>query len=155
MYIANLPAGFKESDLDNLLNKHGQVISTRILRDTTGVSKGVGFARMDSKEKCEQIIEMFNGTIMTGCKEPLLVKFADGGNKKKNIYKNNDNKVWRDSNEAITAVGFDPGMAQNGVATPHMMPAAISNYGRHYPQVKRQRIFLQKNLNINDFFCNL
>lgn len=118
-----------------MLSKHGQVISTRILRDTANVSKGVGFARMESKEKCEQIIQMFNGKLMDGCKEPLLVKFADGGNKKKNIYKNNDNKVWRDSNEAIAAVSFDPSLAQNGVATQHMMPAAISNYGRHYPQV--------------------
>lgn len=138
MYIANLPSGFKECDLDNLLNKHGQVISTRILRDNiSGESKGVGFARMDSKEKCEQIIQIFNGTVMHGCKEPLLVKFADGGNKKKNIYKNNDNKVWRDSSEAIAAVSFDPSMAQNGVATQHMMPAAISNYSRHYPQVNQ------------------
>lgn len=130
-----MPPGFKECDLDNMLNKHGQVISTRILRDTAGVSKGVGFARMESKEKCEQIIQMFNGSSLSGSKEPLLVKFADGGNKKKNIYKNNDNKVWRDSNEGIATVSFDPTLAQNGVAAPHMMPAAISNYGRHYGQV--------------------
>lgn len=62
-----------------MLAKYGQVISTRILRDPNNVSKGVGFARMESKEKCEQIINMFNGTNLTGAKEPLLVKFADGG----------------------------------------------------------------------------
>lgn len=134
LYIANLPPGFKESDLDNLLNKYGQVISTRILRDTAGVSKGVGFARMESKEKCEHIIQIFNATLVPGCKEPLLVKFADGGNKKKNMYKNNDsNKLWRDNSDQI-AVGYDPSLAQNGVAVPHMMPA-LSNYGRPYGQV--------------------
>lgn len=52
-----------------------------------GGSKGVGFARMESKEKCEQIIQIFNGTQLPGSKEPLLVKFADGGNKKNKNYK--------------------------------------------------------------------
>lgn len=46
--------------------------------------RGVGFARMDSKEKCDMIISTFNGKVIPGSKEPLLVKFADGGNKKKN-----------------------------------------------------------------------
>lgn len=45
LYIANLPPNFKENDLDTLLAKFGQVVSTRILRDTNMVSKGVGFAR--------------------------------------------------------------------------------------------------------------
>lgn len=45
LYIANLPLNFKENDVEGLLAQHGQVISTRILRDTLGQSKGVGFAR--------------------------------------------------------------------------------------------------------------
>lgn len=40
LYIANLPPSFKETDLENLLSKYGQVISTRILRDQQGQSKG-------------------------------------------------------------------------------------------------------------------
>uniref|UniRef100_A0A1Y1NLU8 Protein alan shepard n=1 Tax=Photinus pyralis TaxID=7054 RepID=A0A1Y1NLU8_PHOPY len=137
LYIANLPLHFKETDVDNMLAKYGQVISTRILRDSLGVSKGVGFARMESKEKCEQIIQIFNGSPLSGSKEPLLVKFADGGNKKKNQYKNNDNsRMWRDGAEGIAPVAYDPNaLAQNGVAAQHMMPATISNYGRHYGQM--------------------
>ncbi|XP_018330605.1 protein alan shepard isoform X2 [Agrilus planipennis] len=138
LYIANLPTNFKETDLESMLSKYGQVISTRILRDGSGTSKGVGFARMESKEKCEQIIQTFNGHVIQGCKEPLLVKFADGGNKKKNQYKNNENaRIWRDGSDAIQQVAYDPNaLAQNGVTAQHMMPAAaISNYGRHYGQV--------------------
>jgi RNA recognition motif-containing protein len=132
LYIANLPLNFKENDVDNLLAKYGQVISTRILRDTAGQSKGVGFARMESKEKCEQIIQMFNGTPLQGSKEPLLVKFADGGIKKRNIYKSQDQRMWKDGGEAAP-VSYDPsGMAQNGVTTQHMLPAALTQYGRHY-----------------------
>lgn len=58
LYMANLPPHFKENDVDQLLAKFGQVVSTRILRDTHGHSKGVGFARMESREKCEQIIQV-------------------------------------------------------------------------------------------------
>lgn len=46
LYIANLPLNFKENDVEGLLQQYGQVISTRILRDTSGQSKGVGFARL-------------------------------------------------------------------------------------------------------------
>lgn len=38
---------------------------------------------MESRDKCEQIIKQLNGRSCEGCKEPLLVKFADGGNKKR------------------------------------------------------------------------
>lgn len=128
---------YKESDVDSLLANHGQVISTRILRDSNGVSKGVGFARMESKEKCEQIIQLYNGVKLQGSREPLLVKFADGGNKKKNIYKSNEtNKVWREGNDCIQAVPYDPNaLAQNGVAAQHMMTPITTNY-RHYGQVR-------------------
>ncbi|CAG9561980.1 unnamed protein product [Danaus chrysippus] len=118
LYMANLPPHFKENDVDQLLAKFGQVVSTRILRDTHGHSKGVGFARMESREKCEQIIQMFNGNPIPGAKEPLLVKFADGGNKKKALYnKQNDNngRVWRDNNDSITQAMSVTGVYASGV----------------------------------------
>lgn len=41
--------------------------------------------------------------------------------------------MWRDGSESMAAVAYDPNtLAQNGVATPHMLPAAIAQYGRHY-----------------------
>ncbi|XP_052741593.1 protein alan shepard isoform X2 [Bicyclus anynana] len=118
LYMANLPPHFKENDVDQLLAKFGQVVSTRILRDTHGHSKGVGFARMESREKCEQIIQMFNGNPIPGAKEPLLVKFADGGNKKKALYKQNDNngRSWRDNNESITQAMSVTGVYASGAA---------------------------------------
>ncbi|XP_041978985.1 protein alan shepard isoform X2 [Aricia agestis] len=118
LYMANLPPHFKENDVDQLLAKFGQVVSTRILRDTHGHSKGVGFARMESREKCEQIIQMFNGNPIPGAKEPLLVKFADGGNKKKALYnKQNDTngRAWRDNAESITQAMSVSGVYASGV----------------------------------------
>lgn len=120
LYIANLPPTFKETDLENLLSKYGQVVSTRILRDQQDVNKGVGFARMESREKCEQIIQIFNGTQLAGAKDPLLVKFADGGSKKKNAFKNNSEqgqRGWRDVTEILQGipVTYDPALPQNSV----------------------------------------
>uniref|UniRef100_A0A8C1YSX9 RNA binding motif, single stranded interacting protein 1a n=1 Tax=Cyprinus carpio TaxID=7962 RepID=A0A8C1YSX9_CYPCA len=89
LYLSNLPMSMDEQELENLLKPFGQVVSTRILRDTNGVSRGVGFARMESTEKCDAVISHFNGKFiksssgMLGASEPLLCKFADGGQKKR------------------------------------------------------------------------
>ena len=66
LYIANLPLYMTETNLEEMFSPFGQVISTRILRDNQGHSRGVGFARMESKEKCEQIIQTFNGQKIPG-----------------------------------------------------------------------------------------
>ncbi|XP_076349282.1 RNA-binding motif, single-stranded-interacting protein 1-like isoform X2 [Tachypleus tridentatus] len=129
LYIANLPINMIEEDLEKLLTPYGSVISTRILRDSNMHSRGVGFARMESKEKCEVIIRNFNGQYITGSKEPLLVKFADGGNKKKNQYKNQEHRIWKER-EGIPLTYDQPGMTQNGVAAQLMSP--LSNYSRAY-----------------------
>lgn len=56
---------------------------------------------MESREKCEQIIQQYNGSSLQGAKDALLVKFADGGSKKKNTFKNQDpnSRSWRDVTE--------------------------------------------------------
>uniref|UniRef100_A0A8D0RN24 RNA binding motif single stranded interacting protein 1 n=2 Tax=Sus scrofa TaxID=9823 RepID=A0A8D0RN24_PIG len=89
LYISNLPLSMDEQELENMLKPFGQVISTRILRDSSGTSRGVGFARMESTEKCEAVIGHFNGKFIktppgvSAPTEPLLCKFADGGQKKR------------------------------------------------------------------------
>uniref|UniRef100_A0A1A9W7G1 Protein alan shepard n=1 Tax=Glossina brevipalpis TaxID=37001 RepID=A0A1A9W7G1_9MUSC len=121
-----------------MLSKYGQVVSTRILRDAQMNSKGVGFARMESREKCEQIIQMFNNTTIPGAKDPLLVKFADGGPKKKNLFKAPDQggRTWRDVSAEGIPVAYDPSaMQQNGVGVNVGTPIGVpySRFGA--PQV--------------------
>lgn len=74
MYIANLPPYFTEEHLEDMFKEYGTVISTRILRKPDGISRGVGFARMESKEKCEQIIQNFNSKMLAGKVEFLVWK---------------------------------------------------------------------------------
>jgi len=66
LYFANLPAQMTESDLESMLLAYGPVTSTRILRDQFHASRGVGFARMESKEKCEAIIRALSGKSIQG-----------------------------------------------------------------------------------------
>lgn len=83
LYIVNLPQMMTESELEDLLRPYGQVVSTRILINQNRQPRGVGFARMETKEQCDAIIASLNGQIIKGSKEPLLVKFADGASKKR------------------------------------------------------------------------
>ncbi|XP_064401848.1 RNA-binding motif, single-stranded-interacting protein 2-like isoform X2 [Halichondria panicea] len=91
LYMSNLPPDFEEPMIDNLLSPYGKIVSTRILRDSTMNSRGVGFARMETKESCDKVIEMLNGVMLPGSKEPLMIKFADSSNKKKQ-----SQNRWRD-----------------------------------------------------------
>ena len=54
-----------------------------------GKSRGVGFCRMENKEVCEKIIHSLNKKMLPGSTEPLLIKFADSGNKKKREFRQN------------------------------------------------------------------
>ncbi|XP_017333230.1 RNA-binding motif, single-stranded-interacting protein 1 isoform X2 [Ictalurus punctatus] len=128
LYLSNLPVSMDEQELENLLKPFGQVISTRILRDAHGMSRGVGFARMESTEKCDAVISHFNGKFikstsgMLGASEPLLCKFADGGQKKRlsqTKYVPNGRNWTRDAESGITLT-YDPNAAalQNGYYAP-------------------------------------
>ncbi|TNN32166.1 RNA-binding motif, single-stranded-interacting protein 3 [Liparis tanakae] len=45
LYISNLPLSMDEQQLEAMLQPAGPVVSTRVLRDGSGMSRGVGFAR--------------------------------------------------------------------------------------------------------------
>uniref|UniRef100_A0A8C2AWB1 RNA binding motif, single stranded interacting protein 1a n=1 Tax=Cyprinus carpio TaxID=7962 RepID=A0A8C2AWB1_CYPCA len=123
LYLSNLPVSMDEQELENLLKPFGQVVSTRILRDTNGVSRGVGFARMESTEKCDAVISHFNGKFiksssgMLGASEPLLqsqAKYVPNG------------RTWtRDAEVRLSGMTltYDPNTAlQNGYyAAPYAM----------------------------------
>ncbi|XP_063054763.1 RNA-binding motif, single-stranded-interacting protein 3 isoform X3 [Engraulis encrasicolus] len=122
LYISNLPVSMDEQELENMLKPFGHVISTRILRDANGVSRGVGFARMESTEKCDVVIQHFNGKFLKtppgvpAPTEPLLCKFADGGQKKRqNQTKYPQNgRPWPRDGESGMALTYDPAVMQNG-----------------------------------------
>ncbi|KAM6967420.1 LOW QUALITY PROTEIN: RNA-binding motif, single-stranded-interacting protein 3-like [Aplochiton taeniatus] len=122
LYISNLPVSMDEQELEGMLKPFGHVISTRVLRDAVGLSRGVGFARMESTEKCDVVIQHFNGKFlktppgMPVPTEPLLCKFADGGQKKRltqSKYPQNG-RPWAREGESGMALTYDPNAMQNG-----------------------------------------
>ncbi|KAM9805069.1 RNA-binding motif, single-stranded-interacting protein 1 [Neosynchiropus ocellatus] len=131
LYISNLPVSMDEQELENMLKHFGQVISTRILRDSGGASRGVGFARMESTEKCDAVISHFNGKFVKtpagvpAPTEPLLCKFADGGQKRRqsqNKFSPNGRPWTRDGDSRLAAMTltYDPNATaiQNGFFPP-------------------------------------
>ncbi|XP_014678299.1 PREDICTED: RNA-binding motif, single-stranded-interacting protein 1-like [Priapulus caudatus] len=121
LYFANLPLFLSEKDLENRLVSYGPIVSTRILRDPNGQSRGVGFARLESKEKCEQAVAAFHGKSIQGGIEPLLVKFADGKSKKPAY--NKESNRWRDD-----GLGYQPQYGevhQNGLASMQLQSGGI------------------------------
>lgn len=105
LYFGNLPSFFTEFELEAILFSFGRVISARILRELSGKSRRIGFTRMESRQQCEAAINAYNGkfiedfpifakisrlpsTIQHYALEkeprlPLVVKFADGGSRKR------------------------------------------------------------------------
>uniref|UniRef100_A0A9J8ADY9 RNA binding motif, single stranded interacting protein 2b n=1 Tax=Cyprinus carpio carpio TaxID=630221 RepID=A0A9J8ADY9_CYPCA len=128
LYMSNLPLSMDEQELESMLKPFSHVISTRILRDANGTSRGVGFARMESTEKCEAIIQHFNGKYIKTPPgvavptEPLLCKFADGGQKKRQNqgkYHQNGRQWPREGETGGMTLTYDPTPAlQNGFYSP-------------------------------------
>lgn len=87
LYFANLDPNMTEQDLRNVLGQFGAVISVRILRDQQKQSRGVGFARMNDRQQCQDIINKFHNKAFPNFPEKVIqVKFADASKNKK-LYK--------------------------------------------------------------------
>ncbi|OAA55328.1 RNA-binding protein [Niveomyces insectorum RCEF 264] len=76
LYISNLPKDINESMLNHIFEPF-EVISSKILRDSMGNSRGVGFARFETREICERIIENFNGMAVGPDHYAMQVRYAD------------------------------------------------------------------------------
>ncbi len=89
LYIAYLPKTFTQADLDTYFSVHGKIITSKILTDTsTGLSRGAGFVRYDRHTEAESAISALNGTLLPGCTQPILVKFANQKTAGSNISNN-------------------------------------------------------------------
>ncbi|KAJ3133659.1 hypothetical protein HK101_004441, partial [Irineochytrium annulatum] len=76
VYVSNLPAGMGEEGMRQLFLPH-KVVSNKILRDPNQQSRGVGFARMETREAASKAIEALNGLVLPQTQQKLQVRFAD------------------------------------------------------------------------------
>ncbi|KRX52378.1 RNA-binding motif, single-stranded-interacting protein 3 [Trichinella sp. T9] len=133
LYLANLPPNWNEPQLENLLKAFGTVVSTRILRYHNGASRGVGFARMETREHCENVIKEFNGKVLTGhTGDPLLVKFADSGRRHRRTHFYHEH--INNGEASYTIPAYDPNQMTNGNGALNAGPFAATNFYQLNPQ---------------------
>ena len=77
LYVAYLPKSYNQSDLEGLFRPFGTIITSKILAEPSGVSRGVGFVRFDQHTEAETAISTLNGKVLPSSTQPLLVKFAN------------------------------------------------------------------------------
>ncbi|KAK4165856.1 hypothetical protein QBC43DRAFT_207340 [Cladorrhinum sp. PSN259] len=76
LYLSNLPKRLNESELNAIFTGY-HVVSSKILRDSMGNSRGVGFARFESREECEDIIKQYHGASIGEEGMLMQVRYAD------------------------------------------------------------------------------
>lgn len=69
VYIKNFSDKLDEDALTAMFEKHGQVKSVAVMRDSNGNSKGFGFVAMDNHEEAQKAVDALNGTDLDGAGE--------------------------------------------------------------------------------------
>ncbi|KAL8731611.1 MAG: hypothetical protein Q9166_003299 [cf. Caloplaca sp. 2 TL-2023] len=81
LYLSNLPKNMNEADLQAIFkSKHPEftIVNHKVLKDENGLSRGVGFARFETHEICETIINEFSGMLLDEAKDlRLQIRYAD------------------------------------------------------------------------------
>ncbi|KAB5523927.1 hypothetical protein GE09DRAFT_976789 [Coniochaeta sp. 2T2.1] len=76
LYLSNLPKRLTEAELNTIFEGY-HVLSSKILRDSMGNSRGVGFARFESRDECEDVIKKFHGMAIGEDQMCMQVRYAD------------------------------------------------------------------------------
>ncbi|OLN81242.1 Sporulation-specific protein 5 [Colletotrichum chlorophyti] len=76
LYISNLPKSLTENDLGDIFRGF-HIMSSKILRDSMGNSRGVGFARFESRDVCDVVIKQFNGIPIGDEGMVMNIRYAD------------------------------------------------------------------------------
>ncbi|KAK4107033.1 hypothetical protein N656DRAFT_720923 [Canariomyces notabilis] len=76
LYLSNLPKRLNETELNAIFAGY-HIVSSKILRDSMGNSRGVGFARFETREECEEIIKKYHGVAIGDEGLLMQVRYAD------------------------------------------------------------------------------
>lgn len=76
LYITNLPEGLDEAMVRQFFSIYGTVTSAKVLQSPIANGKSAALLRFSSVEEASSIMKTLNGTVPTGLKEPVQIKFA-------------------------------------------------------------------------------
>ncbi|KAJ4270304.1 hypothetical protein NW762_001983 [Fusarium torreyae] len=117
LYISNLPKTLTEVELGVIFRGY-TILSSKILRDSMGNSRGVGFARFEDRNVCDEVIEKFHG--VTVGEEGLLmnIRYADTPAQKELKRVTAERRQFRTNEYNISAYGT-PLVGFGGPMYPH------------------------------------
>ncbi|KAK1759391.1 hypothetical protein QBC47DRAFT_292123 [Echria macrotheca] len=129
LYLSNLPKNLNEAELNAIFMNYN-VVSSKILRDSMGNSRGVGFARFESREECEDIIKKFHGACIGEEGLMMQVRYADTPAQKELKRITAERRQFRTNEYNIGAygtadVGIHPSIYQQGTWNRRAAAAAI------------------------------
>lgn len=88
LYVSGLPLSCNEVDLRLLFSRYGVIITSKVLLEENGQSRGVGFVRFDKRLEADAAIQGLNNKIpnLEDAIKPLTVKFANPPSQKLQPY---------------------------------------------------------------------
>ncbi|KAI9675924.1 MAG: hypothetical protein M1829_003162 [Trizodia sp. TS-e1964] len=137
LYVSNLPKTMTEEELESIFVDY-HVESSRILRDSKG-SRGVGFARFDTPEICDEIIARFHGHKIGVEGLPLQIRYADTQRQKELKKETVEKRIYRAREYSAVTRGA-PWIANtrapfsifhSNIPQPILNPHASSNFIYH------------------------
>ncbi|OBT68627.1 hypothetical protein VE03_01661 [Pseudogymnoascus sp. 23342-1-I1] len=135
LYVSNLPKTMNEMELAAIFMDYN-VVSCRILHDSQGNSRGVGFARLESREICDEIIRSYHGQPVGGEGLLLQVRYADTPAQKDLKKITTERRQFRTTEYNLSAFGSPVDIAS---LTPPMASSGVSRMAQisgHLPQLK-------------------
>ncbi|KAF4456985.1 hypothetical protein F53441_1000 [Fusarium austroafricanum] len=117
LYISNLPKSLTEVELGAIFREY-TILSSKILRDSMGNSRGVGFARFENREICDEVIERFHGFNVTDEGLLMNIRYADTPAQKELKRVTAERRQFRTNEYNIGAYGT-PLVGYGGSMYPH------------------------------------
>ncbi len=77
LFVGNIPKGFDDIKVYNMLSKYGKVTSVKMLYNKYDSHKGCGFFTMKDPKAAKKAIKALNGKILEDGKYPLQVRIAE------------------------------------------------------------------------------
>lgn len=80
LYIGSLPASLDKAGLQALFKDYGTIVDSRVLPPKGNGTKSSAMVRFASQEEATWLVENLNGNMPEGLDEPIVVRYAFGGN---------------------------------------------------------------------------
>ncbi|KAI2624182.1 hypothetical protein GGR54DRAFT_654990 [Hypoxylon sp. NC1633] len=118
LYLSNLPKSYGEMEINAIFNGY-KILSSKVLRDSLGNSRGVGFARFETREICEQVMDNYIGRLIGNERLPLQIRYADTPRQKDLKRITAERRQFRTNEYNVSAYGTAlVGISPSG-ASPH------------------------------------